>query len=54
MNSVLYTVLFTALACVCIFIGINPDSAYYQQAFLIFGGFCLGGMAICIIESLDS
>ena len=54
MNSVLYTVLFTILACVCIFTGMNQDSAYYQQALLIFGGFCTGGMAICIIESLDS
>ena len=54
MNAVLYSVGFTLIACVCIFAGLNQYAPYYQQALLIFGGFCLGGMAVCIIESLDS
>ena len=53
MPSVLFAIGFTLLFCVCQFLGYNSDTPYYQQALLIFSGFCLGGMALCIIEAFD-
>lgn len=51
MKAVLYTAGFTLATCLSIGFGYSPDVPYYQQALMLFGGFCLGGVAVCVIES---
>jgi len=53
MQSILYDISFTLAFCLCLFFGINQDSAYYQQILLVVSGFCFGVIALCVIEKLD-
>ena len=53
LTSILYAIGFTLGFCLCLFFGYSPDTPYYQQALMLFSGFCLGGMAVCVIENLD-
>ena len=53
LTSILYAIGFTLGFCLCLFFGYSPDTPYYQQALMLFSGFCLGGMAVIVIEALD-
>ena len=53
LTSILYAIGFTLGFCLCLFFGYNPDTPYYQQALMLFSGFCLGGIAVVVIEALD-
>lgn len=52
MAQVLYCIGFTLSFCLSLFFGMNDTSTYTQQACLVFAGFCLGGIAIMILEEL--
>jgi len=52
MEKVLYTLGFTLGFCFLLFFGINDTSTYTQQACLFVSGFCLGGIALCILDEL--
>ena len=52
MTSVHYAIGFTLAFCASLFYGINDVSTYTQQSALIFAGFCLGGIAVIIMEEL--
>ena len=52
MTSVQYAIGFTLAFCSSLFYGINDVSTYTQQSALIFAGFCLGGIAVIIMEEL--
>jgi hypothetical protein len=53
MNPIIYAIGFTLAMCASLFVGYSPDTPYYQQALMLFSGFCLGGMAVIVIEALD-
>ena len=53
MPSILHAIGFTAGFLLCQFFGYNSDTPYYQQALLVFSGFCFGGLALCVIEAYD-
>lgn len=53
MKPVLYSIGFTLAMCASLAIGYSPDMPYYQQASLLFAGFCLGGVVLCAIENLE-
>lgn len=53
MNPILYAIGFTLAMCASLFVGYSPDTPYYQQALMLFAGFCMGGVALCVIENLD-
>ena len=53
MNPIIYAIGFTLGFCLCLFMGYSPDTPYYQQALMMFAGFCFGGVALCVIENLD-
>jgi len=53
MKPVLYSIGFTLATCISLFVGFSPDVPYFQQAAMLFGGFCLGGVVICAIESME-
>lgn len=52
MTSILFAIGFTLSFCLSLFFGYNPDTPYYQQALMVFSGFCMGGMALCVIDEL--
>lgn len=52
MTSAQYAIGFTLAFCASLFFGINDTSTYIQQAALVFAGFCLGGIALIIVEEL--
>ena len=52
MTSVHYAIGFTLGFCVSLFFGMNDTSTYAQQSALIFAGFCLGGVAVVLVEEL--
>jgi hypothetical protein len=52
MNSVNFAVGFTLLFCLSLFMGWDIDAVAYKQALLVFAGFCLGGVALIILEEL--
>ena len=54
MKLTLYAIGFTLATCISLFVGYSPDVPYFQQAALLFGGFCLGGVVICALESIES
>ena len=54
MKPVLYSIGFTSATLISLFVGYSPDVPYFQQAALLFGGFCLGGVVICALESIES
>jgi len=54
LTSILYAIGFTLGFCLCLFFGYSLDTPYYQQALMLFSGFCLGGMAVMVIEALDA
>ena len=54
MKLTLYAIGFTLATCISLFVGYSPDVPYYQQAALLFGGFCLGGVVICALESIEN
>jgi hypothetical protein len=53
MKPVLYSIGFTSATLISLFVGYSPDVPYFQQAALLFGGFCLGGVVICALENLE-
>jgi hypothetical protein len=53
MQSILYAIGFTVACLLSLFFGYNHDTPYYQQALMLFSGFCLGGVALCVIESAE-
>jgi hypothetical protein len=54
MKLTLYAIGFSVATCISMFVGYNPDTPYYQQAAMLFSGFCLGGVAICALESIEA
>jgi hypothetical protein len=52
MNSVNFAVGFTLLFCLSLFVGWDIDAVAYKQALLVFAGFCLGGVALIVMEEL--
>jgi hypothetical protein len=52
MNSVNFAVGFTLLFCLSLFMGWDIDAVAYKQALLVFAGFCLGGIALIVMEEL--
>jgi hypothetical protein len=52
MNSVNFAVGFTLLFCLSLFMGWDIDAVAYKQALLVFAGFCLGGVALIVMEEL--
>ena len=52
LTSILYAIGFTLGFCLCLFAGWDSDSNAFRQAFLVFAGFCFGGMAVMVIENL--
>ena len=53
LTSILYAIGFTLGFCLCLFAGWDADGNAFRQAFLVFAGFCFGGMAVMVIEALD-
>ena len=53
LTSILYANGFTFGMCLCLFIGWDADANAFRQAFLVFAGFCFGGVAVIVIEALD-
>ena len=53
LTSILYAIGFTFGLCLCLFIGWDADANAFRQAFLVFAGFCFGGVAVIVIEALD-
>jgi len=51
-TSILFAIGFTLAFCLSLFIGYNPDAPLLQQALMVFSGFCLGGMALCVIDEM--
>jgi hypothetical protein len=52
LTSILYAIGFTLGFCLCLFAGWDADGNAFRQAFLVFAGFCFGGIAVCVIENL--
>ena len=52
MNSVNFAVGFTLMFCLSLFVGWDIDAVAYKQALLVFAGFCLGGVALIVMEEL--
>jgi len=52
LTSILYAIGFTLGFCLCLFAGWDADGNAFRQAFLVFAGFCFGGMAVMVIENL--
>jgi hypothetical protein len=53
MQSILYAIGFTLALCLSVFFGYSEDAPYYQQALMFFGGFCLGGIVLLVIENFN-
>ena len=53
MNPIIYAIGFTLGFCLSLFVGWDTEGNLFRQAFLVFAGFCLGGMAVIVIEALD-
>lgn len=54
MQSILYAIGFTLAFCICGYLGWSSDSIPLDNLLLMFSGFCLGGMLICIFENWDN
>jgi hypothetical protein len=54
MTSILYAIGFTAGFFVCAFLGWSDTSIPLDNLMLMFSGFCLGGMAVCVFENWDN
>ena len=54
MQSILYAIGFTLAFCLSLFFGWSDTSIPLDNLLLMFSGFCLGGMALCILENLDN
>lgn len=52
MTSILYAIGFTLSFCLSLFFGYSPDTPLLQQALMVFAGFCMGGMALCVIDEM--
>ena len=53
LTAILYTIGFTLGLCISLFVGWDADANAFRQAFLVFSGFCLAGVAVIVIEALD-
>lgn len=51
-TSILFAIGFTLAFCLSLFFGWDADVPALRQAVLVFSGFCLGGMALCIIDEM--
>jgi hypothetical protein len=51
MESILYAIGFTLGLCLSVFFGYSADTPLFQQGLMFFGGFCLGGIALLVIEN---
>ena len=51
MPSILYPIGFTLMFCLSLFLGWSDTSIPLNNLFLMFSGFCLGGILVCIFES---
>ena len=52
MTEARYAIGFTLLFCLSLFLGWDMEAVAYKQALLVFAGFCLGGVALIILEEL--
>jgi hypothetical protein len=52
MTEARYAIGFTTLFFLSLFIGWNMEAPVFQQIFLVFAGFNLGGTALIIVEEL--
>lgn len=52
MTEARYAIGFTALFFLSLFMGWDIDAVAFKQALLVFAGFCLGGIALIIVEEL--
>lgn len=53
MKPIFYVIGFTAGWILCAFFGWSDDSSVLRNLSMMFSGFCLGGLAVCVIESSD-
>ena len=51
-TSILFAIGFTLAFCLSLFFGWDADVPALRQAVLVFSGFCLGGMALCVIDEM--
>ena len=52
MTAILYAIGFTLSFCLSMFFGYSPDTPIFQQGLMVFSGFCMGGMALCVIDEM--
>ena len=52
MTSILYAIGFTLSFCLSLFFGFSDDTPILKQALMVFAGFCMGGMALCVIDEM--
>jgi hypothetical protein len=52
MTAILYTLGFATAFFVSLFFGWSDDTTALKQLTMMFSGFCLGGIAIIVIESM--
>lgn len=52
MTAILYAIGFTLSFCLSLFFGFSDDAPIFKQALMVFAGFCMGGMALCVIDEM--
>ena len=52
LTSILYAMGFTLAFCLSLFFGYSDDTSILKQALMVFAGFCMGGMALCVIDEM--
>jgi hypothetical protein len=52
MTAILYTLSFTTAFFLSLFFGWSDDTTLTKQLSMMFSGFCLGGIAIIVIETM--
>jgi len=53
MSTILYPIGFTAGFFICAFLGWSDFEPPYKQLLMMFSGFCLGGIAVLVIEEIE-
>lgn len=51
-TSILFAIGFTLAFCLSLFFGFSDDTPIFKQALMVFAGFCMGGMALCVIDEM--
>jgi hypothetical protein len=52
MTAILYTLGFATAFFLSLFFGLSDDTTLAKQLSMMFSGFCLGGIAIIVIETM--